>query len=41
LQQGAQHIPDAVASYQEALKLDPKFQEARRSLDALNQTPAH
>jgi tetratricopeptide (TPR) repeat protein len=41
LQQGAQHIPDAIASYQEALKLDPKFQEARRALDALSQTPTH
>ena len=41
LQQGAQHIPDAIASYQEALKLDPKFQEARRALDALSQTPVH
>jgi hypothetical protein len=41
LQQGAQHIPDAIVSYQAALKLDPKFQEARRALDALSQTPAH
>jgi hypothetical protein len=41
LQQGAQRIPDAIVSYQEALKLDPKFQEARSALHALNQTPAH
>ena len=41
LQQGVQHIPDAIISYREALKLDPKFQEARSALDALSQAPAH
>jgi tetratricopeptide (TPR) repeat protein len=41
LQQGAQHIPEALASYHQALELDPKFQEARRALEALSQMPAH
>lgn len=41
LQQGAQHIPEALASYREALKLDPKSATARDALDALSQTPAH
>jgi len=41
LQQGAQHIPDAIVSYREALKLDPRFQEARRALDTLNHAPEH
>jgi tetratricopeptide (TPR) repeat protein len=41
LQQGAQHIPEAIVSYQAALKLAPKFQEARRALDALSHATEH
>jgi len=35
LQQAAEHIPEARASYQQALKLDPKMAEARHSLASL------
>jgi len=36
LQQAAEHIPEARASYQQALKLDPRTAEARHALDTLS-----
>ncbi|MGA7221155.1 MAG: tetratricopeptide repeat protein [Candidatus Sulfotelmatobacter sp.] len=36
LQQGAEHVNDARASYQQALKLNPKSVEVQRALDSVN-----
>ena len=36
LQQAAEHIPEARASYRQALKLDPRTAEARHALDTLS-----
>jgi protein O-mannosyl-transferase len=37
LQQAAEHMPDALASFEQALKLDPKSAEVRQALDNFNQ----